>query len=278
MSHRSVNLLKMLQQFVRKTRTIRAWRRSVGWQTTSTFAVYRFAAVLGLQPSAMNIKPPQTAHALSARLRGSSDMDVFNQIFVEDEYACIRGIDSPALIFDLGANVGYSTAYFLNAFPAAMVVAVEPDPANFEVCRANLAPYGSRARAVCGAVWSSCSRLALSRGTFGDGREWASEVREPAEQPGTEAVQGWDIPSLLRLTGKEQIDLLKVDIEGSEVNVFGPESSSWLHKVSNICIELHGPHCEEVFFHALRDFEYELSDSGELTVCTNLRPKPRPAG
>jgi hypothetical protein len=118
--------------------------------------------------------------------------------------------------------------------------------------------------------------LALSRGTFGDGREWASEVREPPEQPGTEAVQGWDIPSLLRLTGKEQIDLLKVDIEGSEVNVFGPESSSWLHKVSNICIELHGPHCEEVFFHALRDFEYELSHSGELTVCSNLRPKCNP--
>src|ERR1700722_1799095 len=118
MSHRSVKLLEMLQQFLRKTRTIQAWRRSVGWQTTSTFAVYRFAAVLGLQPSAMTIKPPQTAHALSARLRGSSDMDVFNQIFVEDEYACVRDIDSPALIFDLGANVGYSTAYFLNAFPA----------------------------------------------------------------------------------------------------------------------------------------------------------------
>ena len=62
----------MLQQFFRKTKTIQAWRRSVGWQTTSAFAVYRFAAALGLQPPAITIKPIQTAHALSARLRGSS--------------------------------------------------------------------------------------------------------------------------------------------------------------------------------------------------------------
>jgi FkbM family methyltransferase len=259
----------MLQTIIRKTKTLRAWRGAVGMQTATAYAAYRVAETLRLpQPATMKIKPPRAAHALSARLHGSSDLDVFYQIFVQDEYSCVRGIRSPHLIFDLGANVGYSSAYFLSAFPNTTIVAVEPDPTNIEVCRLNLAPYGARVQLVHGAVWSSTSKLALSRPTSHN-HEWATQVREGVG--GT--VQGWDMPSLIDLSGREQIDLLKVDIEGSEVNVFGPDSASWLPKVRNICIELHGAHCEEVFFRALQGFDYELSRSGELTVCSDLRPK-----
>ena len=113
-------------------------------------------------------------------------------------------------------------------------------------------------KTVCGAVWSSCSKLALSRGTFGDGREWASQVREFEGNDELLEVEGWDIPSLLNLAKGEQIDLLKVDIEGSEIDLFGPQSLAWLPKVRNICIELHGPRCEEVFFHASKEFDYQL--------------------
>jgi FkbM family methyltransferase len=268
----------MLQQIIQKTKTLRAWQKSVGWQATSAFTMYRVAGAMGLKPPRITLQPPQIAHPVCARLRGSSDMDVFNQIFVEDEYACVRRLVSPRVIFDLGANVGYSSAYFLSAFPDASLLAVEPDPSNFALCRSNLEPYGNRARVLCGAVWSHPGQLALSRGTFGDGREWASQVVEPSETSGVPAVQGWDVPGLLRLVEAESIDLLKVDIEGSEVNVFGPESSSWLPKVRNICIELHGPRCDEAFFRALESFDYEQSRSGELTICTNLRPRIRPVG
>ena len=264
----------MLRQIAGKIKMFETWRRSAGWQPASAFAGHRFKAVLGLPQSAtLTIKPRQAMYPVSARLGGSSDMEVFNQIFVIDEYSCVSDIDSPGLIFDLGANVGYSSAYFLSNYPAADVVAVEPDPANFEVCLRNLTPYGDRVKTVRGAVWSNRSKLALSRGTFGDGREWASQVREIDGKDTLEEVQGWDIPSLLAVAGRDQVDLLKVDIEGSEIDVFGPQSSAWLPKVRNICIELHGPRCEEVFFHALKEFEYQLIRFGELTVCKGLRPK-----
>jgi FkbM family methyltransferase len=201
-------------------------------------------------------------------------MAAFHQIFVFDEYECLRKISSPRLILDLGANVGYSSAYFLTCFPNATVVSVEPDPSNFELCCENLAPYGDRAHVVLGAVWSKRSRLVLSRGTFGDGLDWATQVHEIDGEPDRAAVEGWDIPSLMELTGGEQIDLLKVDIERSELNVFGANSSSWLPNVRNICIELHGTDCREVFLRALRDFKYDLGQSGELTICSNLQRIP----
>jgi FkbM family methyltransferase len=219
----------------------------------------------------MKIKPRQTLHPVVARLRGSSDMDAFSQIFAWEEYACLRSVPSPRWIVDLGANVGYSSAYFLSCFPGARVIAVEPDPENLDFCRRNLAPYGSRVQVVPGAVWSSRTRLALSRGTFRDGREWATQVSAVADPEAP--VEGYDMPSILEMIGGGRIDILKVDIEGSELDVFSHHSSSWLSAVGNICIELHGADCERVFFEALSGFDYVLQRSGELTVCMNLRPR-----
>ncbi len=250
------------------------WVKAAGWRAALTWGVFRTKKALGLhERSCLKIKPRQTKYPVIARLGGSSDMEVVNQIFVVDEYACVRDLSSPRLIFDLGANVGYSSAYFLTCFPNAIVVAVEPDPGNFELCRKNLAPYGDRAKVILGAVWSKRSRLLLSRQTFGDGREWATQVYESEGSEDQATVDGWDIPSLLHLVGGRQIDLLKVDIERSELEIFGASSSSWLSKVRNICIELHGPDCKQVFLDALRDFDYDLGSSGELTISWNLQPK-----
>jgi FkbM family methyltransferase len=222
----------------------------------------------------MTINARGALHPVVARLRGASDMNVFSQIFAWEEYACMRSIPSPRWILDLGANVGYSSVYFLSCFPTASVIAVEPDPDNCDLCRRNLAPYGERARVVPGAAWSTRARLALSRGTFGDGREWATQVFDGAGQEGL--VQGYDVPSLMEMTGGEPIDILKVDVERSELEIFGDTSSVWLPKVRNICIELHGADCREMFLRALRGFEYDPGSSGELTLCRNLRLKTKP--
>ncbi|MGJ4892997.1 FkbM family methyltransferase [Bradyrhizobium sp. HKCCYLRH3099] len=93
-----------------------------------------------------------SSHPLFAR-RGTSDLWVFNQIFVQREYRCLDNLTNPSLIVDLGANVGYSSAYFLSHFPKSYVIAVEPDPANFEILRRNLRPYSGRYKAVQAAVW-----------------------------------------------------------------------------------------------------------------------------
>ncbi len=180
-------------------------------------------------------------------------------------------------MLDLGANVGFSAAYFLSVFPKARVVAVEPDERNLAVCKTNLSPYGNRVMLLHGAVWSRPAMLRLLKGTFGDGREWATQVGELAEEERTSAgVQAWDVGSLITMSGGSTVDLLKVDIERAELSVFGESAGSWLHRVRNICIELHGKDCEEVFFAALKDFDYELEHSGELTICRNLRHRKMP--
>jgi len=175
-------------------------------------------------------------------------------------------------VLDLGANVGYSSAYFLSRFPDSRVVAVEPDDRNIIVCRENLKPYGDRAILLHAAVWAERTELCVSKGTFGDGREWATQVVQPRGGANGD-VQGWDVGSLIDMGGSASVDLLKVDIERAELAVFGQSAQEWIPRVRNICIELHGPDCEKAFFDALSGFDYELGHSGELTMCRNIRAK-----
>ena len=253
------------------------WLKTTGWRATLTWVGYRTTIALGFPaPKTLKIRPRQVNNAVVVRLAGSSDLQVFEQIFQFDEYACIRNIPPPSFIVDLGANAGYASAYFLSCFPTATVLAVEPDPTNVELCRANLCSYGNRAMVVHGAVWSKRSRLMVSREN-GDGREWATKVMESEAGKSDITVEAWDVPGLLAMADQTHIDLLKVDIERSELEVFGATSSSWLSNVRNICIELHGADCSEVFFRALHDFDYDMARSGELTLCLNLRPKTRGA-
>ena len=195
-----------------------------------------------------------SSHPLHIRGR-TSDSDVFHQIFAQREYRCIDHLENVRTIVDAGANVGYSSAYFLTKFPESRVIALEPDPDNYEVAKRNLAPWGGRVTLLQAALWSAPGTVSLCDGTEG----WGRQVSEGG---GVEAV---DIPSLIERYDLGAIDILKVDIEGAEREVF--RNAGWLSCVRNMVIELHGPDESRVFHNAIRHRGYRLSTSGELTVC-----------
>jgi FkbM family methyltransferase len=214
------------------------------------------------------IKPRDLLHPVTVGLSPISDEYVFNELFVHHAYApvCER-LPHQSTILDLGANVGYASAYFASRYPAARILAVEPDPRNFDLCCENLKPYGDRIKVLNGAVWSCCSKLALS---YSAGGGMDTQVR-PAENRSEAQVEAWDVPTLLDIASVKTVDLLKIDIEGSEAELFAKNTAQWLPRVRNICIELHHQRCREHFFNALSEFHYELIETGESTICLNLR-------
>jgi FkbM family methyltransferase len=203
--------------------------------------------------------------------QSTSDLGVFEQIFVHKEYSALDDMKFKVIV-DCGAYVGYSTVYFLNKFPDSRVVAIEADGANFDVCKLNLSPYEHRVKLLHSAIWSRKADLVVVRGKYRDGREWASQVRECISGEIAD-VRGRDLLSLIDDAGLNEIDLLKVDIEGAERVVFKEDCEAWLRRVRNIAIELHDSECRSVFFAALSHYDYDLSRSGELTICKNLTHK-----
>jgi hypothetical protein len=102
---------------VNKSGATHDWIKSVVWRTTLTWTIFRIKRRVGFrQPAELKIKPRQVRYPVAIRLGGSSDLSVFFQIVVFEEYACMRDVPSPSSIVDLGANVGYASAYFPSCF------------------------------------------------------------------------------------------------------------------------------------------------------------------
>jgi len=81
----------------------------------------------------------------------SSDSIIFRQLILDGELNV--GVEpGPQYILDAGANVGLATLVLAGLFPTALIVAVEPDPANSEMLRRNVS-HLSRVRTIEGALW-----------------------------------------------------------------------------------------------------------------------------
>jgi hypothetical protein len=98
-------------------------------------------------------------------------------------------------------------------------------------------------------------------------------VKPLADGPGEKSVTvpSYDMPTLMEKAKFPHVDLLKVDIEGSEVALFGGFSRAWMPRVGNLCVELHGPDCEAALNGALQGFHCQKSRAGELTICRDIR-------
>jgi FkbM family methyltransferase len=242
--------------------------KEIGPAAAFHYFLNRMWLAAGRSSAALSLQPKGVRYPIMLRGGTSSDEAVFRQIFIEQEYRPLYGTADVKSVLDLGANIGVSAIALLTSFPNARVVAVEPDPENHRLCSQNLAAYGTRAQAILGAVWSHTTKLDLTR--VGDCREWAVTVIE-ASEASKGIIQAWDMASVFAMAGFETVDLLKIDIERSEIPVFSSNSMAWLNRVRNLCIELHGPDCEEAFFGAMSRFEYDLERSGELVICRNIR-------
>lgn len=202
---------------------------------------------------------------------GTSDKDAFRQVFIFEEYAPCAGLENVRTIVDCGANIGLASMYLLDRYPLATVLAIEPDPANAEICRRNLRSFGSRASVETAGIWPTGDwknpvRLRLDR-TAGDRRDWAIRVREARETEDAEAL-GVSMPAICERVGR--IDLLKMDVEGAEALIFSGAAALWLSRVGNIAIELHNDHCRQAFNDALATFTFELSRSRESVFLKNI--------
>lgn len=223
-------------------------------------------------PDTYTLRSPGCPTSLRCRF-GSTDRHVFSQVFIERVYDITLPTATPHLVIDAGANAGFSTAYLLVRYPTAHVIAVEADDRNFAVLCQNVAAFGERVTALNRAVWSHPTALVLSRGTFGDGREWATEVRE-AGTGETADVEAVDVAGLLALSGRDRVDLLKLDVEGAEGPILR-HSGEWIDRVDVMVAELHGDECRRAFSDAVRAERFDTHQHGELTFARVARDRSR---
>jgi FkbM family methyltransferase len=206
---------------------------------------------------------PGTDIPLTLRL-GTSDISVFKEIFVDLEYGWVFNT-SPGVIVDVGGYIGLSAAFFAHTYPEALIIAIEPDARNYELLMLNTARFPN-VHAVRAAVWKESGTISLTDPGFG---AWGFQVSEShAPVTGGDLVRAITIDEIRQEFGLDRINLLKVDVEGSEKEIFST-ADSWISSVDAICIELHDRFkvgCSRSFFTAVQDFPIELRRNEDVLV------------
>lgn len=230
-----------------------------GLGSAASYYSLKIRNLLSALPPTVSVKPRRLSHAVTLRTGSSSDLDVFRAVVLGHEYDFLERLQDIRTAIDLGANIGLSSVVILSRFPGAFLLAVEPEPGNCAQLRTNLAPYQDRAKVLQGAVWPISGEVSLNY-QAGDGREWATAVAQGS------GVRAYSMADLLLNLGERSIDLLKIDIEGSETPLFMGDTS-WLSRVRNLCIELHSPDCAAAFRRGMQDYQWTESRCGEYLVC-----------
>jgi len=194
-------------------------------------------------------------------LRGNStDVACFEKVFLGNEYRLPYEL-SPRLIIDAGANVGMATLYFASRYPNATVVAIEPELSNFRMLQRNCAGLDN-AVLVRAALWPDNGKLKINSSN----EAWAFSVSEIGSSATSSEVPAITIDDLLRRFDVSKIDLLKLDIEGAELELFSRAAANWIDRVEHIAIELHDrirPGCAQAFYSSLASREFLQEVKGE---------------
>lgn len=170
----------------------------------------------------------------------AGDLYILGRTFVQ-RYHDLPGTllepDEVRTVLDLGANIGMASLAFHARFPRARILAVEPLAANFELLRRNTAAIPAITPVRAAVVGEPRGRVRMTTAA----RAWGNRLagcEGRAEE--AEEVPARTIVELLDEHGIEQVDLLKIDIEGAEAEVFA--EPSFLSRVGIVLVELHPPY------------------------------------
>jgi FkbM family methyltransferase len=155
--------------------------------------------------------------------------------------------DRVRFVLDAGANVGFASIFLATLYPNATVVALEADPGNYEAMVRNVEPY-KNVVPIPRPLWDKKTNVSIVDGTR-HAKEWDLMVVEQSDLAAstagksvghTDAVESTTMVEVMREFGLPRVDLFKMDIEGSEFQVFRGEGvERWLPKVSVLIAELH---------------------------------------
>ncbi|OUS18670.1 hypothetical protein A9Q93_03375 [Nonlabens dokdonensis] len=180
----------------------------------------------------IRVKPKGYHNAVFLRPK-TTDITVFYQVFLAQSYQINIPLN-PKIIIDCGANVGLSSVYFANRFPEAQVVAVEPESDNFNVLIKNISSYKNIIPINKG-IWSHETNLKISNDQLGS---WGFTIEE-SDKPEKNTIQATSLKTIMDACTVNSIDILKIDIEGSEKELFEKNVDLWLPYVKILIIELH---------------------------------------
>lgn len=208
----------------------------------------------------VKVKPKGLSNEITLRA-GSSDPRVFKQIFIDEEYRFIEKFHAKTVI-DAGANIGLASLYFRKVFPEAQIIALEPEDENYQLMCRNVR-HDKKIICVKAALWKNNTWLKIDNP---DQSSWAFTVSETSAEEGS--IKAVTVPEVFSLLQTKEVDVFKLDIEGSEKELF-EKSEGWEQQIKIYIVELHErlfPGSSQNFLERMSRLEMDHSIEGENVI------------
>ncbi|MCA0131984.1 FkbM family methyltransferase [Winogradskyella alexanderae] len=213
---------------------------------------------------------------LNIRGHNHSDYNVFQQIFNNEEYQIVVDIfklndfdKKGRVLIDAGANIGFTSIYFLSHFNNLKLIFVEPSDENMNLCLSNVkrnfdqndvVPYHNALSE------NNNTKFKVHR-DFRDSLDWSISTTQ--DENGT--IHGITLNEIVKQNNLEEISILKIDIEGAERFIFKDGNDLRFLSITRvIAMEIHDEfEIRKSINQILVNNNFFIFNYGELTIGVN---------
>lgn len=253
-------MTSLYASIAQKLRAFRHLAKLTSWSDALRFTLARLR---GDPEVKLHLKHPACQITLRPR---NSDFDVLLQTFVSGGCDVRALVSGARRIIDGGANIGLTAIQFASHFPEATIIAVEPEPANFDLLVRNTSAF-PRVRPLQAAIWPRSANLSVGQAPE-DGRSWSFQTHEALESEAGVTCPAVPIDELV--SESNPCDVLKLDIEGAEWPLLEQTDLSWMGHASLLVLELHGEDKDARLQRALGGRSTNMSYQHEKVILRRL--------
>jgi len=166
-----------------------------------------------------------------------ADMQSFINTFIDPYLDKKTYLNNCNYVIDAGGNIGFTAVLFANWWPESKIISIEPDYENYNLMLKNTLNYPN-ITVINAGLWHKNADLRIEAG-----QEDGFVVREinnsQTDIRPENLTKGVSLESLMKQYNFPQIDFLKMNIEGSEKEIFNKNYEYWISKTKAMLIELH---------------------------------------
>lgn len=158
---------------------------------------------------------------------------IYNEIFIDEIYKKCYDIKDNDIIADFGANIGLFSLYALEKANVEKIYMVEPFLINYDYMIRNMIHNKRNNLHKC---------IFIKAGISEDGYKFISDGDIGNKLDiGTEITKTLSFMTFINYYNVDKIDVLKIDIEGSEILMFNDDTFNWIfnNNVDRIMGEMH---------------------------------------
>jgi FkbM family methyltransferase len=214
------------------------------------------------------LKAPVVGGGITLR-DSEADFDVFRDFYIKNDY--VKTIPDAKVVIDAGAHIGCSVLWYATKYPSAQIFAVEANQKNHQQLTKNT-QHLKNVMVYQAALSGEANLIMEQEDKRAETLKYSYSYSFKESKSADSGLKSISIPEIMKQNNLTELDVVKIDIEGGEVEVFS-KNVDWVKATKQIVVEMHDykrKGCSKVFWQTFADLNFAIEFSGENLLLTNL--------